>query len=193
MRVAVYTGASSGRSPRFAVAAAAFGRGLAEAGVEVVYGGGRVGLMGAVADGALAAGGTVTGVMPRSLVEAEIAHLGLTELIVVETLHERKAAMAERADAFIALPGGAGTLDELFEAWTWQQLGVHRKPVGLLDVDGFWDPLLAALDHMVAAGFIRSADRLLVTSDAREFLAAVRSFTPPEPKRGSSPAPLAGA
>lgn len=193
MRVGVYTGASAGRSPRFVAAATAFGRGLAEAGVEIVYGGGRVGLMGAVADAALAAGGAVTGVMPRSLVEAEIAHTGVTELVVVESLHERKAAMAERSDAFIALPGGAGTLDELFEAWTWQQLGVHRKPVGLLEVDGFWAPLLAALDHMVAEGFIRAADRLLVAADAEEFLAAVRSFIPPEAKWTNAPVPLAGA
>jgi len=193
MRVGVYTGASAGRSPRFTAAATTFGRGLAEAGVEIVYGGGRVGLMGAVADAALAAGGIVTGVMPRSLVEAEIAHPGLTELVVVESLHERKAMMAERSEAFVALPGGAGTLDELFEMWTWQQLGVHRKPVGLLEVDGFWAPLLAALDHMVAEGFIRAADRLLVASDAAEFLEAVRSFTPPPPKWTSSPVPLAGA
>jgi uncharacterized protein (TIGR00730 family) len=192
MRVAVYTGASSGRSPRFTAAAAAFGRGLAEDGVEIVYGGGRVGLMGAVADAALAAGGRVIGVMPRSLVEAEIAHPGLTELVVVETMHERKAAIAEHADAFVALPGGAGTLDELFEAWTWQQLGMHRKPVGLLNVDGFWNPMLAALEHMVSEGFIRAADQLLVASDAAEFLAAVRSFVPPAAKWAPARVPLAG-
>jgi uncharacterized protein (TIGR00730 family) len=184
MRAAVFTGSASGHSPAFARAAAAFGRDLAGFGVGIVYGGGRVGLMGVLADAALAAGGDVTGVMPRSLVAAEIAHPGLTELRVVESMHERKAAIAELADMFVALPGGAGTLDELFEVWTWQQLGLHDKPVGLLNPGGYWDPLLAALDHMSTAGFIRAADRsgLFVAGDATQFLDAVRSFTPPERK-----------
>ncbi|GIH15400.1 LOG family protein [Rugosimonospora africana] len=173
MRVTAFTGAAEGRSEVYRDAVEAFGGHLAKAGVEVVYGGGRVGLMGVLADATLAAGGTVIGVIPQSLVDAEVAHTGLTELIVVETMHERKATMARLGDAFVALPGGTGTLDELFEAWTWQQLGLHDKPVALLNPAGFWDPLLAALEHMRAAGFVRPAARLPVAGDADEFLRLV--------------------
>ena len=134
----MFCGASSGRSASYGDAARAFGAAAASRGVGVVYGGGRVGLMGAVADGALAAGGEVVGVIPQTLVDRELAHGGLTELHVVGSLHERKALMAELADGFAALPGGFGTLDELLEQLTWSQLGLHAKPVGLLDVDGFW-------------------------------------------------------
>ncbi|MEU8137279.1 TIGR00730 family Rossman fold protein [Streptodolium elevatio] len=184
MRVAVFAGSASGEGTRFREAAAELGRSLARAGVGVVFGGGHVGLMGAVADAALAEGGEVIGVMPRSLVEREVAHLGLTRLEVTETMHERKAAMAELSDAFVALPGGAGTLEELFEVWTWQHLAIHAKPVALLDVDGFWTPLTAALDAMVGNGFIkpRYRDTLLVARDAAGLLAACEAWVPPAPK-----------
>ncbi len=174
VRVTAFTGASEGRSEVHRDAVEAFGAQLAKAGVDVVYGGGRVGLMGVLADATLAAGGTVIGVIPQSLVDAEIAHTGLSELIVVDTMHQRKATMARLADAFVALPGGTGTLDELFEAWTWQQLGLHDKPVALLNPAGFWDPLLAALEHMRGAGFVRPEARLLVAADADRFLSLVR-------------------
>lgn len=184
MRIAVFAGSASGEGPRFRAAADALGRELARAGVGVVFGGGHVGLMGALADGALAEGGEVIGVMPRSLVEREVAHLGLTRLQVTETMHERKAAMAELADAFVALPGGAGTLEELFEVWTWQHLAIHAKPVALLDVDGFWEPMTAALDAMVASGFVKARYResLLVVHDTAELLAACAEWSAPAPK-----------
>ncbi|OPC80738.1 Rossman fold protein, TIGR00730 family [Embleya scabrispora] len=184
MRVAVFAGSASGVSPRFREAASELGRGLAEAGVGIVYGGGHVGLMGAVADACLAAGGEVIGVMPRSLVDREIAHLGLTELQVTETMHERKAAMAAQADAFVALPGGAGTLEELFEVWTWQHLAIHTKPVAVLEVDGFWSPLLDALDTMTAHGFLKPDLRstLLVARSAASLLAEVKAWQPRAPK-----------
>ena len=187
----VFAGASSQASDRFVRAAAAFGRDLAEAGVGVVYGGGNVGLMGAVADGALAAGGEVVGVMPQSLVDAEIAHPGLTSLHIVGSLHERKAELARLGDGFVALPGGAGTLEELFEAWTWQQLGLHAKPVALLNIDGYWDPLLQALDEMASSGFVRPADResLIVADNAEALLTAMAAFTPPRHKYDNTPRP----
>jgi uncharacterized protein (TIGR00730 family) len=163
-RVLVFCGSSPGRIPDYADAAHELGRLLAEKGLETVYGGASVGLMGAVADGALAAGGRVIGVIPSRLVDAEVAHAGLTELRVVETMHERKALMAELSDAVIALPGGTGTLDELFELFTWSQLGLHRKPLGLLDVADYWQPLLAFLKHAVNERFLRAEhlDTLLV-------------------------------
>jgi len=155
-RVLVFCGSSPGRVPEYAAAATQLGRELASRGLEVVYGGASVGLMGALADSALAAGGTVIGVIPTRLVEHEIAHAGLTKLHIVETMHERKALMAELSDAVIALPGGTGTLDELFELFTWKQLGLHRKPIALLDVDGYWQPLLAFLEHAVNERFVRA-------------------------------------
>jgi uncharacterized protein (TIGR00730 family) len=157
-RVCVFCGASSGRIPAYADAARAFGEELARRGLGLVYGGGRVGLMGAVADGALAAGGEAIGVIPQELVDRELAHGELTELHVVGSLHERKALMAELSDAFVALPGGFGTLDELMEQLTWTQLGLHAKPVGLLDVAGYWSPLIALARHATEEGFVRDSD-----------------------------------
>jgi uncharacterized protein (TIGR00730 family) len=187
VRVAVFAGSAMGVDPVYARETAAFARQLAASGVGVVYGGGRVGLMGVLADAAIEAGGEVIGVIPRRLVAAEIAHPGLSELRIVETMHERKAVMAELADAFVALPGGAGTLEELFEAWTWQQLGLHAKPVALLEVAGVWSRFLASLDHLVAAGFLRPRDResLLVCRDAADLLAAVRGWQAPPSKWGA--------
>jgi uncharacterized protein (TIGR00730 family) len=148
----------------------------------LVYGGGNVGLMGVVADAALAAGATVIGVIPRALVARELGHQGITELRVVETMHERKAVMAELADAFVALPGGLGTLDELFEALTWAQLGLHQKPIGLLEVDGFFGPLVAYLDRAVAEGFVRPEHRaaLVVEPDPDLLLGRFATYRAPE-------------
>jgi uncharacterized protein (TIGR00730 family) len=157
-RVCVFCGASSGRVPAYADVARAFGAALARRGLGLVYGGGRVGLMGAVADGALGAGGEVIGVIPQELVARELAHDGVTELRVVGSLHERKALMAELSDAFVALPGGFGTLDELMEQLTWSQLGLHAKPVALLDVEGYWRPLIALARHATEEGFVRESD-----------------------------------
>jgi uncharacterized protein (TIGR00730 family) len=177
-RIVIFCGSSPGRRPEYAEAATALGRLLAERGIAVVYGGASVGLMGAVADGALAAGGEVIGVIPRRLLESEIAHAGLSDLRIVETMHERKALMAELSDAVIALPGGTGTLDELFEMFTWSQLGLHRNPIGLLDVAGYWERLLAFLDHMVQERFIYAEHRqtLLVEHDAAALLERLGSF-----------------
>jgi hypothetical protein len=177
-RVLVFCGSSPGARPEYAQEADALGRLLAERGLGLVYGGARVGLMGTVADGALAAGGEVVGVIPRQLVEHEIAHTGLSELHEVTTMHERKALMAELSDAVVALPGGTGTLDELFELFTWSQLGLHQMPIGLLDVAGYWQPLLALLDHMVAERFLRSEHRqtLLVDRDGGALLDALASY-----------------
>ncbi|MBV1703358.1 MAG: TIGR00730 family Rossman fold protein [Hyphomicrobiales bacterium] len=160
-RICVFCGSSPGRDPRHAEAARAFGGEIARRGLGLVYGGGAVGLMGIVADAALAGGAEVVGIIPRALARREVAHRGLADLRVVETMHARKAAMAELADAFVALPGGIGTFEELFEVWTWAQLGDHAKPVGLLDVAGFYRPLLAFLDGVVEAGFLREAHRSL--------------------------------
>jgi len=171
VKVAVFTGSSPGTEAHRR-AATAFARDLVEAGAGIVYGGARVGLMGVVADAALAAGGEVYGVMPQHLVNREIAHAGLTRLDIVATMHERKARMAELADAFVALPGGAGTLEELFEIWTWRQLGLHDKPVALLDLDGFYRPLTEQLQVMTAAGYLSASyrDSLGLVTDADTFL-----------------------
>jgi uncharacterized protein (TIGR00730 family) len=166
------------------MAARQLGRVLATSGVTVVYGGGGVGLMGALADGALEAGGRVIGVMPRQLVDAEIAHPGLTHLIEVDSMHERKATMADLADAFCALPGGAGTCDEFFEVWTWQQLGLHAKPVALLDVEGFWRPLRTLLESLVSHGYLRSVDleALIRVQGAEHLLERLETWQPPDAK-----------
>ena len=164
--VCVFCGARDGSTPLFAQAAAALGRRIGERGLGLVYGGARVGLMGALADAALSAGAPVMGVLPRSLSSVEVAHGGLTELVLVDGLHARKARMTAESDAFIALPGGFGTLDELFEALTWAQLGLHTRPLGLLNVDGFWDPLVAAIDRQVAHGFVTPSDRGRLTVEA---------------------------
>jgi uncharacterized protein (TIGR00730 family) len=170
-RVCVFAGSSPGRRPEYRTAAAALGRALAARGIGVVYGGAHVGLMGVLADTALGAGGEVIGVIPRALVSRELAHTGLTDLHVVQSMHERKALMADLSDGFIALPGGWGTLDELFEILTWAQLGLHHKPSGLLNVQGYFDPLLAFIDHSIVEGFVRpDYRRLVVVADGAEAL-----------------------
>lgn len=161
-RVCVFCGANPGERPLYLAAAHAVGRTLAERGIGVVYGGGSVGLMGAVADAALAAGGEVIGVIPRALELRELAHRRLTELVVVGSMHERKARMAELSDAFVALPGGMGTLEELSEVLTWGQLGLHERPCGLLDVGGYYRPLIAFFDAAVEEGFLRPEHRGMV-------------------------------
>jgi len=158
----IYCGSSMGHDPRFASAAEELGGCLAREGTTLVYGGAKVGIMGAVADAALAKGGRVVGVIPRGLVEKEVAHPGLSECHVVESMHERKALMAELSEGFIALPGGLGTLEELFEVWTWAQLGLHAKPLGLLNVAAYYDKLLAFLDHATAEGFVGHHNREMV-------------------------------
>jgi uncharacterized protein (TIGR00730 family) len=164
-RVCVFCGSNSGRSSAFGEAARALGSALARRGIGLVYGGGRVGLMGEVADAVLAGGGSVTGVIPGALMEKELGHAGVQELLVVGTMHERKAKMAELSDAFIALPGGFGTLDELCEALTWSQLGLHDKPCALLDVGGYFQPLVELFDGAVAHGFLRAENRALLLED----------------------------
>ena len=152
-RVCVYCGSAGAVGERYRDAARELGKALAVAGIDVVFGGGRIGLMGLLADAALAAGGRVIGVIPGALRDAELAHPGLTELVITGSMHDRKRVMAERSDAFAVLPGGIGTLDEMFEIVTWRQLGLHDKPVFLVDIDGYWQPLRALLDHVVAQGF----------------------------------------
>lgn len=168
--VCVFCASSDGTQPIYLEAARALGQSVAERGWHLVYGGAHVGLMGAMADAALAAGGSVTGVIPRALVEREIAFRGLTELIETGSMHERKAEMARRADAFLVLPGGLGTLDEMCEMLTWSLLGIHQKPIVLINVAGYWDPFLGMLDAAVAAGFLRPAHRGLpwIAGDAEE-------------------------
>jgi uncharacterized protein (TIGR00730 family) len=172
MRVCVFCGSSTGADPAYRDAAEHVGRTLAERGIGLIYGGASVGTMGAVADAALAAGGHVTGVIPQSLVDREIAHPGLSDLHVVADLHERKAKMASLADAFLVLPGGVGTLEELFEVFTWAQLGLHHKPIALLDVVGYYQPMLRFLDHMAGQGFLKGAyrDMLIVDTDVAAVL-----------------------
>jgi uncharacterized protein (TIGR00730 family) len=193
-RVCVFCGASSGRLPAYADAARAFGTALAGRGLGLVYGGGRVGLMGAVADAALAAGGEVVGVIPQELVDRELAHDGVTELHVVGSLHERKALMAELADAFVALPGGFGTLDELLEQLTWSQLGLHAKPIGLYEVEDYWRPLIALARHATEEGFVRESDlaQIAVGGDADGLLDRLERLTHaerPRAKWSRPPAP----
>jgi uncharacterized protein (TIGR00730 family) len=180
-RVCVFCGSSFGRDPAYVSAARAVGRVLAARGIDLVYGGGSVGLMGEIADTVLAGGGSVTGVIPEALIAAEIAHPGVTDLRVVATMHERKALMAELSDAFVALPGGFGTLEEIAEAITWSQLGLHQKPCALLDVGGFFGPLIAHFDRAVEDGFISPANRALVVieSDPGVLLDRLEWWTPP--------------
>ncbi len=178
--VGVFCGSNPGRRPGYRAGAAALGRQLAGRGIRVVYGGAHVGTMGALADAVLAAGGEITGVIPAQLAEAEVAHPGLADLRVVGSMHERKAAMAELSDGFIALPGGVGTLDEFAEAVTWSQLGLHAKPTGLLNLLGYYDDLLRFLDHAVAERFLRPAHRDMVLADAdpAALLAAMGRWRP---------------
>ncbi len=175
--VAVYCGSRFGDSPAFADAARTLGELIGRGGATLVYGGGRVGLMGIVADAVMAAGGQVVGVIPQALMDREVGHAGLTELHVVQTMHERKQLMAERADAFISLPGGIGTLEELYEVWSWQQLGYHDKPVALLNALGYYDALLEFHRVMHARGFASDAqfNALLVDADPARLLERVRS------------------
>jgi uncharacterized protein (TIGR00730 family) len=169
-RLAIYCGSSVGSDPGFAAAARATGEIMADRGIGLVYGGGRLGLMGVVADAVLSNGGEAYGVIPQALIDLEVAHRGLTELHIVTSMHERKAKMTELTDAFLALPGGIGTFDELFEAWTWNALGYHAKPFALLNVGGFWDGLLSFLDTATSSGFMSAARRaqLLVATEAGE-------------------------
>jgi uncharacterized protein (TIGR00730 family) len=179
-RLCVYSGSSAGSRNDYADAARTLGRTLAERGIGLVYGGAHVGLMGAVADAALDAGGDVIGVIPQSLVDKEVAHRGLPDLRVVHSMHERKALMADLSDGFIALPGGWGTLEELFETVTWAQLGLHQKPCGLLNVSGYFDGLLTFVAHAVREGFLRQAhaDALLVETSPSTLLAAFDRYQP---------------
>jgi len=178
-RVCVYCGSSFGADLAFTAAAAALGTLLAERGLGLVYGGGSIGLMGVVADAVLAGGGEVIGVIPRKLVALEKEHRGLTELIEVDSMHERKLLMMNHADGFITLPGGYGTLEELFEVLAWLQLGFHQKPVGLLNVNGYYDGLLTFLDEMEAKGLVTAAHRalLLVDTDADKLISKMQSFS----------------
>ena len=180
-RVCVFCGSRTGTEPAYDEAARALGRAVAAENVTLVYGGGRVGLMGVVADAALGAGGEVVGVIPRALLEREIAHTGLTDLRVVGSMHERKALMSELSEGFIALPGGTGTLEEFFEVLTWAQLGEHRKPCALLNPGGYYDPLLAVFDHMVAKGFLSEEHRamVLVETGPEALLEALAGYRPP--------------
>jgi uncharacterized protein (TIGR00730 family) len=180
-RICVFCGSSVGARPAYVQAAQRLGELLAERGIGAVFGGGCIGLMGAVADAALAKGGEVIGVIPESLVRREIGHRGLTKLHVVETMHQRKALMADLSDAFIALPGGYGTLEEFCEAITWSQLGIQRKPCGLLNIEGYWDGLLAFLDHAVDEQFVRpeNSELVLVARRPELMLERLEEWTPP--------------
>jgi len=179
--VCVFCGASTGVNPAYREAAIALGQAIARRGLTLVYGGGAVGLMGIVADAAMAAGGEVIGIIPEALKNAEVGHNGLTRLEVVDGMHARKARMAELSDAFVALPGGLGTLEELFEVWTWGQLGYHAKPLGLLDVNGFYTKLGSFLDHVVEEGFVRPQHRamLQLADTPAELLDAMDDFKAP--------------
>lgn len=183
--VCVFCGASTGTHPLYREAALALGRAIAERKLTLVYGGGAVGLMGIVADAALAAGGEVIGIIPQSLKDKEIGHRGLTRLEVVDGMHARKARMAELSDAFIALPGGLGTLEELFEVWTWGQLGYHHKPLGLLEVNGFYEKLSGFLDHIVGEGFVRAPhrDMLQMSVSPAGLLEALDAWQPTVPDK----------
>jgi uncharacterized protein (TIGR00730 family) len=183
--VCVYCGSRAGQRPSYEAAARQIGQIIGERGWQLVYGGGKAGLMGLVADAALAAGAHVVGVIPQSLMQRERGHAGLQELHVVETMHRRKELMAQRADAFLALPGGIGTFEELFEVWTWRQLGYHDKPVGLLNVEGYYDALLSFLDQSVAEGFVYAPQRQLLhtSTDAAELLSRLAA----EAKHASAP------
>ncbi|MCB6182414.1 TIGR00730 family Rossman fold protein [Leeia sp. TBRC 13508] len=184
MRIAVYCGSHGGNNSIYLEAARKVGHFLATSSIEIVYGGGKVGMMGAVADAALAAGGTVCGIIPVALQEKELAHQGISQLEVVKDMHERKARMAELSDAFIALPGAAGTLEEFFEAWTWAQLGYHQKPCGLLNVAGFFDPQLSMIDRIVEEGFMKAShrDMVIVSDEIEDMVRKIKAYQPPAPK-----------
>lgn len=187
LNVCVYCGARSGHDERHASAAKDLGAAIAKQGGSLVYGGGRVGLMGIVADAAMAGGARAIGVIPEALQRLEVGHRGLDELIVVNTMHERKLAMAQRADVFVALPGGLGTLEELFETWTWRQLGFHDKPLGLLNAEGYFDALLGFVRHAVEQGFVAPAHEkmLIVDDEPTRLLARLQAALPNTPKRSA--------
>jgi uncharacterized protein (TIGR00730 family) len=180
--ICVFCGSQSGRNPAYSEAARVMGGELASRGIRLVFGGGRIGVMGAIADAALAAGGRVMGVIPKALADKEIAHGGVQELALVGSMHERKQLMSDNADAFVALPGGLGTLEELFEVLTWAQLGIHAKPVGLLNVAGYFDSLLAFLDESVAQGFIGAAERgrLVLAESPGALIERLTAFEAPD-------------
>lgn len=179
--ICVFCGSSMGAQNAYPEAAQATGRAIAEAGCTLVYGGAKVGLMGTVADAALDAGGEVIGVLPRALQEKEVGHDGLTELHLVDSMHERKALMADLSEAFIALPGGVGTLEEIFEVWTWGQLGYHAKPCGFLNVNGYYDQLIAFLDHQTSEGFMKDVMRGMaqIADTPQGLLDLFRAYEPP--------------
>jgi hypothetical protein len=183
LRVVVYCATRSGHREEHRAAARSLGRRIGERGWQLVYGGGRVGLMGEVADATLAAGGRAVGVITHALMQREVGHRGLTELHIVDTMHQRKQMMAERADLFVALPGGIGTLEELYEAWTWRQLGYHARPIGLLNVGGYYDALLEFMDRTVAEGFLarEQRDTLCVRTEPEALLDALAA----EARRGA--------
>ena len=189
-RLCVFCGSSPGVRPAYVQAARALGGLLAARGIGVVYGGASIGVMGAVADGALEAGGEVIGVIPQKLAVREVSHESLSALHVVDSMHERKALMAELSDAFVALPGGIGTFEELFEVWTWAQLGMHAKPCALLDVERYYAPLLAFIEHSVEEGFLRPVyrDMLIVADDAESLLGQLAQWHPPAVKAWMDPA-----
>ncbi len=183
-RLCVFCGSSAGARPDYVAAAAAFGQLLARRGIGLVFGGGRRGLMGALADACLEEGGQVTGVIPAHLWDRELGHTAVADMRVVSSMHERKALMAELADAFVALPGGVGTMEEFFEVWTWGQLGLHAKPYGLLNASGYFDPLIQFLDHMVEEGFLPAQHRavVLVEREPATLLERLTTFRPPAPE-----------
>jgi len=184
-KICVFCGSSPGGRADYAAAARQTGETLARRGIAMIFGGGGVGLMGVAADAALAAGGEVIGVIPHGLRTRELAHKGVTEMISVESMHERKQRMVDLSDAFIALPGGIGTMDELFETWTWLQLGIHSKPIGLLNVCGYFDPLLAFLERMRSERFLRTLhlDSLLIDAGIDGLLARLERFEAPDGKK----------
>ncbi|WP_019911562.1 TIGR00730 family Rossman fold protein [Paenibacillus sp. HW567] len=186
--IAVFCGSSDGASPIYKESAYALGKELAERNLTLIYGGAKVGLMGAVADGVLEAGGNAVGILPHFLQDREIAHQKLTELIIVNSMHERKAKMAELADGFIALPGGPGTLEEYFEIFTWAQLGLHDKPCGLLNVHHYFDPLISMFDHMAREKFMQEKYRSMVITDTapKGILQQFLSYSPPSVKTYST-------
>ena len=188
-RISVFCGSSAGQRPEYASAAREMGEALARRGLGLVFGGGQVGLMGILADACLAAGGDVIGVIPRGLATKELAHPGLKDLRVVESMHDRKALMAELCDAFVALPGGFGTFEEFFEMLTWAQLGIHPKPCALLNVAGYFDPLLALIEHSVEEGFVHAEHRrlLLHAPESNTLLDAIAQYKPPRIKRWIAP------
>lgn len=179
--ICVFCGSSTGGDPVYANAAADLGRQLAHRNIDLVYGGGHVGLMGILADAVLDAGGRVTGVIPKALMDREVGHRSLSELHVVDTMHQRKAMMAEKSDAFLALPGGIGTLEELFEVWTWGQLGIHAKPCAILNINGFFNGLVAFIRHAVAEQFLRSQhfDMILIDAETPRLLDRMAAYQPP--------------